>query len=543
MHAQGSLTPPGAPAPFGRALSQVEPRIDVATLAGDANAVAVISQPGSYFLSANLSVPSGRSGIAITASNVTLDLRGFAITGAAGSIRGVELRGSFTTITIQDGSIVTTGDDGIGTTGASQVNVHFRNLSIRGCGGGILLSTNNGSSVSHCRISSCQNAGLDLGSGGEVSHCVVENTTSSSSALTALRGALVSHCRVTTVNTTGGASVGISGTEISHCAVTGVSGAGAGTVGIIATLVTSCAVSTVSNSATGTVQGITASGRVSDCSVTNVGSTGIGTPTGINASSVAGCRVSTIGNTGSTSTCTGIIGSPGNVTGCVVNTFTAGSSLAIGINSNQVSQCFVTNGSGAGSVFGISASQVERCNVENLDQTGGTFDVVGIVGNRVTDCIVRLLTSSGSNNAIGYNSYLLANNCVANGISQAAGTTPICFNPAAGGETRDCVASNTGGTGVQLTGANTVRGCRIQLADSGTGISCSGTRHRVEDNTINNCVTGILANVANSSGFIARNRVTNCTTNITALAAWQVGPTLSATDPVDATSPWANFTD
>src|SRR6478609_6295158 len=79
--AQGPLTPPGAPAPAGKTLQQIEPRTDVATLAGDASAVFVISAPGSYYLSGNVAAVAGKAGIAIAAAEVALDLNGFAITG------------------------------------------------------------------------------------------------------------------------------------------------------------------------------------------------------------------------------------------------------------------------------------------------------------------------------------------------------------------------------------------------------------------------------------------------------------------------------
>ncbi|HEY6184785.1 MAG TPA: hypothetical protein VIW67_21255 [Terriglobales bacterium] len=43
----------------------------------------IISQPGSYKLTGKLTVPAGVNGVAISASNVTLDLNGFSIEGPA----------------------------------------------------------------------------------------------------------------------------------------------------------------------------------------------------------------------------------------------------------------------------------------------------------------------------------------------------------------------------------------------------------------------------------------------------------------------------
>ncbi len=82
--AQGPLTPPGAPAPMMRTLVQVEPRTPIA-LAGY-----TITQPGSYYLTTNL--VSSWYGVVITASGVTLDLMGFALTGVGDGI-GVFLSG------------------------------------------------------------------------------------------------------------------------------------------------------------------------------------------------------------------------------------------------------------------------------------------------------------------------------------------------------------------------------------------------------------------------------------------------------------------
>src|SRR5438105_9353803 len=77
---QGSLTPPGAPAPTMKSLDQIEAR---KPLPGGTAAI-TISQPGSYYLTGNLSVASG-DGITISVDKVALDLNGFTISSNAAS--------------------------------------------------------------------------------------------------------------------------------------------------------------------------------------------------------------------------------------------------------------------------------------------------------------------------------------------------------------------------------------------------------------------------------------------------------------------------
>src|SRR5437870_4623321 len=74
--AQGSLTPPGAPAPSMKTLAQIEPRTAISS------APYVISLPGSYYLTTNVSVAASNA-ITISANQVTLDLNGFTISSTA----------------------------------------------------------------------------------------------------------------------------------------------------------------------------------------------------------------------------------------------------------------------------------------------------------------------------------------------------------------------------------------------------------------------------------------------------------------------------
>ena len=113
----GPLDPPSGPvAPAYKTLTEVEPRtaISAANTPGDADSLFRITQPGSYYLTGNITGVSGKHGIQIDASNVTLDLNGFALRGVAGSLDGInifELDG--VAIAVRNGSVTSWGDCGL----------------------------------------------------------------------------------------------------------------------------------------------------------------------------------------------------------------------------------------------------------------------------------------------------------------------------------------------------------------------------------------------------------------------------------------------
>ena len=84
LFAQGPLAPPGPPAPMMRTLEQIEPRIPITNLPW------VIAAPGSYYVVTNLAgdvlLPDG---IVVQASDVTIDLKGFALQGNTGGGSGI----------------------------------------------------------------------------------------------------------------------------------------------------------------------------------------------------------------------------------------------------------------------------------------------------------------------------------------------------------------------------------------------------------------------------------------------------------------------
>lgn len=157
-----------------------------------------ISQPGSYVLSGNLTVPNAdTTAIEIAASHVTLNLNGFAILGptdcsgglnpCAGSGQGVGIttRSVAFNITIRNGTIQGMGGGGIILTGDSHLIEYMHVRSNGGGRAGILIqaSTDDGSSiVQHSTVQ--RNGGLGINvSRGAVRYNVVDVNLSSGIAV------------------------------------------------------------------------------------------------------------------------------------------------------------------------------------------------------------------------------------------------------------------------------------------------------------------------------------------------------------------------
>jgi parallel beta-helix repeat protein len=196
LYSQGPLTPPGAPAPTMKTLDQVEPRtpIDATHTPGDADSLFKITQPGSYYLTANVTGVNAKHGIEIAASGVTLDLNGFDLVGVPGSL------------------------DGVLVTLANAINVNVRNGSVRSWGGsGINLLDAATSATNVADIVAAQNAGsgIRMGFGGTITRCTCYNNTGPGIAGAA--GTVITEC-VANVNGSHGITTG-SGCTISRCTV------------------------------------------------------------------------------------------------------------------------------------------------------------------------------------------------------------------------------------------------------------------------------------------------------------------------------------
>ncbi|HYG21361.1 MAG TPA: right-handed parallel beta-helix repeat-containing protein [Verrucomicrobiae bacterium] len=167
--AQGSLTPPGAPAPTMKSLDQIESRTPIGSLPF------VIAASGSYYLVTNLSGVAGTNGITITADSVSLDLNGFSLVGVPGSLNGIFITDGRSSVVIRNGIIRYWDRDGIDALGAS--GAHFMNLHLLSNGRGG-LSGSFGSVVKSCSAVTNAQWGIFANIGSTVSDSTARNNGS-----------------------------------------------------------------------------------------------------------------------------------------------------------------------------------------------------------------------------------------------------------------------------------------------------------------------------------------------------------------------------
>jgi len=256
LHAQTPpLTPSGPPSDPSTAmksLNQVEPRTIIGSLPY------TISQPGSYYLTGNLTFGDDVTGITISANDVTLDLGGFTLqrTGSAGdSVRSIAINVTGSGVAIKNGHI-----DGAGAAGryshgitGSAGQVVVEGVTVRDCTSSNNIATGVGISLSATsRVANCQVIDAARGvTAGLVESCVLQNTR--------VIGGNVKNCSVA------GANIETSG-NVSGCTVTsGVIAdaklaidcyveTGSDQIGILAKIATRCVVNgTFSSSAISSV--------------------------------------------------------------------------------------------------------------------------------------------------------------------------------------------------------------------------------------------------------------------------------------------------
>lgn len=208
---QGALTPPGAPAPMMKSLDQIEARTPVDTIhtPGTFSDLFTITNSGSYYLTANVAGVSGKYGIGIQSSDVTLDLNGFSVIGTSSSLEGIYVHSpGYANVTVRNGVIS-------GWTQSGEVGIFlgqyatFEHLRVSGNYIGVLAF--DGGIVRDCQVSGNQLRGIEVDGSG----CLIvgNNCTGNNTA-----------------NSTGGAGIDVIGSnnriERNHVAGTGSAGNG-----------------------------------------------------------------------------------------------------------------------------------------------------------------------------------------------------------------------------------------------------------------------------------------------------------------------------
>jgi hypothetical protein len=272
----GPLDPPGPPAssPGG---------IDGRVPLSQAGCCPIfISSPGSYYLTSDIQVPAlPVNAVVITASDVTLDLNGFAID--AGNFgNGIVASGSVTRITIRNGSVSRGFNRGIDLASATQSVLQDLNVMQNGAGTAIVAGE--AATLRDVATWATVGSGISLGPVADVQGCTVDGFGNvGGTGLQVGVHSSVSHCSVAYF-ATGISAGGIS--RVSDCVVrfapTGVS------IGDTAT-VERC---TVDSSNSGILAGVAT--RVSDCDVRN-SSLGVSVNVG---STVERCTIGSMAGTG-----------------------------------------------------------------------------------------------------------------------------------------------------------------------------------------------------------------------------------------------------
>jgi hypothetical protein len=157
--------------PTMKTLDQIEPRtiVNAVNTPGNATNTFIISQPGSYYFTGNITGASGKHGISIQADDVTLDLNGFAlISGGGGAFRGVNVPAAQTNFSIRNGSVRGWTDGGVRADAAVTL---AEKLMLANNTGAVGLDVGNGSMIKDC-VASGNGTGFIANDRTQVISCI-----------------------------------------------------------------------------------------------------------------------------------------------------------------------------------------------------------------------------------------------------------------------------------------------------------------------------------------------------------------------------------
>ena len=352
----GPLSPPSGPvAPSYKTLTEVEPRIPLsqATTPGNAGSVFRITQPGSYYLTGNISIPGNVIwGISIEATGVTLDLSGFTIDGNGNQVGAITC--SAAGVIIRNGSVirVNTGIlcDFFPSGAPGQTIENIRIIDVLGQGippggnpgaGAAGIFAGRGAIIRNCYVNNAP-LGIAAGFNSNVSGCTVEFARQFGFHLQG--GASISNCVV--VGTSGGPPDGHAyflgaGSAATNCVAR--SNSGTGFLTNEECTLTNC---TSTNNANGF--SIASRGTVRDCTAATNSSTGV--LVSGNLWSVTGCSITA-------NPTAGVTIAPNSLHGEISRNFIRGSAPSAGVGIRLPATC--TDISIVGNTIGFAQRGVE----------------------------------------------------------------------------------------------------------------------------------------------------------------------------------------
>ena len=513
---QGSLTPPGAPAPTMKTLDQLgqmEPRTPIAAIPLN------ITRSGSYYLASNLvyrASPQELPGILVSADDVTIDLNGFTLAGGDSAQHGIYQADDRRNLTVRNGKV--TGWN----IGGAYGEFPNSGIAARGSGNliegvqavdnywfGILIGPN-GRAV-NCQAIGNGEKGFGVMANGSLAGCVAEGN---GNGIFAQQGCVLSECTVRSSTSDGIYIVG-KGCTLSKCSSSGNGGAG-----VSAGAAEACSVldgAFCDNLGAGLTLGnggVARGCRVQD----NQGY-------GINAGTECSLRDCTVRGNFSH----GISGGDN----CVVQGCTAvnngadpqyggtGDGFYLGANC-RINECAATGNDGDGvavgdgSVVGGSMASGnagtgflagESCKLAECTAKENTASGIAVGdGSSVKECIARKNTGDG----IALSASCKANQNTSDANGYGAGGDGAAIHATGDRNTITENAANYSTRGISADGnANVLTG--NNMAGNATGLSVAGGNNRIEGNTVQAGPAGLV--VSGTGNRLADNVVKGNTRN------------------------------
>jgi parallel beta-helix repeat protein len=152
-----------------------------------------INNPGSYYVTQNLTGVAAQNGITVNAtSDVTIDLNGFSLIGVPGSLAGIQFPAGASSMAVHNGTVRSWGGTGV-SANATTVDSIFQNIRAIG-NGSIGIRAGSGSLFKNCIASGNGGDGINAGSNNVFDNCVANSNTGSADGIDCSDGNVIKGC-------------------------------------------------------------------------------------------------------------------------------------------------------------------------------------------------------------------------------------------------------------------------------------------------------------------------------------------------------------